>query len=201
MISNEPSGKPSGNILDPHFLTKRKLRFLGTPFPVWHSYVEMIFLDQILTRYHFDAVIELGAGNGGITTLFAVHCLRMGASLDAFDLMGEPNRGLYRKLRQVVPIRFHRLNVFDEEAINIVIPLLRRGRALVYCDNGDKPREMKTYAPFMKRGDVIMTHDKNQEIFLEDIKTVIEKEGLKPFHQKLADRLGAGIFSFIKESI
>ena len=201
MISNEPSGKASGDILDPKFLTKRKIRFLGTPFQVWHSYVEMIFLDQILTRYHFDSVIEFGTGNGGITTLFAIHCLRMGASLDTFDIMGEPNRGLYKKLRTLVPIRFHKTNVFNEETINTVSTLLRQGKALIYCDNGDKPREISTYAPLMKNGDVIMAHDKDQEIHLHQIEDVIRRENLKPIHQRLANRLGAGIFSFMKESI
>ena len=200
-VSNDPQGNSSGKILDHDYLTKRKIRFLGTPFKVWHSYVEMIFLDQILTRYHFYAVIEFGAGNGGITTLFAIHCLRMGASLDTFDLMGEPNRGLYKKLRQLVPIRFHRKNVFNEETINLVSALLRSGRSLIYCDNGDKPKEITTYAPLMKRGDIIMAHDKDQEIHLHQIEDVIRRENLKPIHQRLANRLGAGIFSFVKENI
>jgi hypothetical protein len=35
----------------------------------------------------------------------------------------------------------------------------RPGAAFVYCDDGDKPREMRTYAPILRVGDYMMSHD------------------------------------------
>ena len=36
-------------------------------------------------------------------------------------------------------------------------------RALVFCDGGDKPRELHLYAPILRPGDLLLAHDYQNE--------------------------------------
>ena len=193
-----PPGKSSGIIEDVDFLTHRKVRFLGSRSRVWHSYVEFIFLDQILTHNNFNVIIELGTGNGGMTVLFAIHALRMRIPLHTIDVRQEPGEPIYQRLKKMVPIHYYQQDVFSPEAGQKIVSLIKKGRVFLYCDNGDKAKEMKTYVPHLKSGDVVLAHDKNQDIYYKDICGLVVAEGLTPFHQEFADKLGAGLFSFTK---
>lgn len=194
-----PIGGMGGTIQDIEFFTRRKIRFLGSKALMWHSLAEVLFIDQVLTASNFDTIIELGAGRGGVTTLFLVHALRVGGHVYAFDTHHEPGAALYRKLKKLTRSTHHEMDVFSDEAYTLISDYAGRGRVLLYCDNGNKRREVNTYAPLLKRGDVVMAHDKNQEIFWSEIADTINAEGFVPFHQDLADKMGAGIFSFIKQ--
>jgi len=33
------------------------------------------------------------------------------------------------------------------------------GKGIIYCDNGNKPEELKFYAPIVRSGDILMAHD------------------------------------------
>lgn len=194
-----PIGGVGGIIQDAEFFTRRKVRFLGSKALMWHSLAEALFIDQLLTASNFDTIIELGAGRGGVTTLFLVHALRVNGRVYAFDTHHEPGAALYRKLKKLTRSIHHKMDVFSDEAHGLISDYVKRGRVLLYCDNGNKRREFNTYAPLLKQNDVVMAHDKNQEIFWSEIADTINAEGFIPFHQDLADRMGAGIFSFIKQ--
>lgn len=45
----------------------------------------------------------------------------------------------------------------------------RPGKTLLFCDNGDKPLEVKLYSPFLKPGDILVVHDWMTEIKPEHI--------------------------------
>ena len=34
-----------------------------------------------------------------------------------------------------------------------------KGKTIVLCDGGDKPREFKTFSKYLKKGDLILGHD------------------------------------------
>jgi len=91
------------------------------------------------------------------------------------------------------------MDVFCEKAHTLIFDYAKRGRVLLYCDNGNKRKEFNTYASALNQDSVIMAHDKDQEIFWSEIADAVNKERLIPFHQNLADKMGAGIFSFIKQ--
>ena len=197
--TERPIGGIGGLMRDSEFFTRRKIRFLGSKARMWHSLAEVLFIDQILTASNFDTVIELGAGRGGVTTLFLVHALRVNGHVYAFDTQHEPGSGLYRKLKKLTRSVHHEMDVFSGEAHALISDYVGRGRVLLYCDNGNKRREFNTYAPLLKGDDVVMAHDKGQEIFWSEISDTANACGFTPFHQDLADRMGAGIFSFIKQ--
>lgn len=183
---------------------------------VVHSWAELFFIEQILDKYHFDSLIETGTYEGGLSLFLGVHALRMNAKAVTFDIKPEPlnvRQGFYGKLKPLLPLEFHQLDCCSDEAVEIIKHYISLGRTLIYCDGGEKPKEFNLYAPLLKVGDVIMSHDRGddravqvdssgrrygREIFYGSIKETVEKCKLAPFHDEEVCKLGA-IFSFIKE--
>jgi len=176
---------------------RRGNRFLGQR--IQHSYAEISFIDQILTKETFKTLIEFGTAKGGLSLLFGLHALRVGGHAYTFDVSIEPCRDLYAKLKPMIPLTFLKMDVLSDKAMKIIPKIVGRGRTLIYCD-AQKKKEFNLYAPLLKKGDVIMAHDKGTiEIRYADIVETVNRIGLKPFHQDAADEMGTIIFSFIKE--
>lgn len=45
----------------------------------------------------------------------------------------------------------------------------------LFCDNGNKPREIKTFSPYLTNDSIILVHDWLDEIFPEDIPDYLEE--------------------------
>jgi hypothetical protein len=56
-------------------------------------------------------------------------------------------------------------DIFDQRTVGWVDTWIHisDGPALIYCDNGDKPKELEWYAPTLRKGDVIAAHDFGNE--------------------------------------
>ena len=166
---------------------------------IQHSYAEIAFIDQVLTEQTFKTLIEFGTARGGLSLLLGLHALRVGGHAYTFDVSGEPLHNLYAKLKPLIPLTFLQMDVLSDEARKLIPKLVEKGRTLIYCD-AQKKKEFNLYAPLLKKGDVIMAHDKDTiEIHYADIVKTVNRIGLKPFHQGAADKMGTIIFSFIKE--
>ena len=73
---------------------------------------------------------------------------------------------------------FYQWDVFQHiEEIGKIIS--QPGQTIVFCDNGNKPREFNVFSQFLKVGDIIVVHDWNKEIFPENVKLPCEKYNLK----------------------
>lgn len=176
---------------------------------VVHSWAELYFIEKVLRSYHFDSIIETGTYRGGLSLFFGLHAMRMGAKAVTFDILPEPTEALYKKLKPLLPLEFYQLDCVSDEATKIIYRYTSLGRTLLYCD-AMKVGEFNLYAPILKVGDVIMAHDranemavKNRyarEIWDKDIKDVVQMCNLQPFHDKEANQLGA-IYSFIKRGV
>jgi hypothetical protein len=104
------------------------------------------YFDTLFDNFTPDTIVEFGTGDGEFTAMlrgmgdFMIH---------TFDIVDCPT-----KTEGVV---YHVMNIFENELI--VSGLLKYGRVLLLCDNGNKPREVNTFAKYLKSGDVIMAHD------------------------------------------
>jgi len=165
--------------------------------PVMQTWYDLFFLNEILTHEAFDFIIEIGAYRGGLTVFFGMHAAAQGSQVVTFDLRPEPNGPPWTIHRDLLPITYCQRDVFDGEVLESIEEIIDENRVLLYCDGGDKPREFKTFAPMLRGNDVIMAHDKGREIYKSQIQETVAKAGLRPFHQRDADDVGADIFSFI----
>ena len=175
---------------------KKRNVFLGRSN--WHSMAEIYLMDRLLYRNNFDRIIELGTMTGGMTLIFAIHALRMGADVMTFDIRQEPKDTVWKALRGALPIKYHEADVFSWETEELIKTYLKIGRVLLYCDNGKKIDEFNTYAQYLKPGDVIMTHDRPTEIKFSDIEESVIKYNLKPMYGLELLTYGASEMCFIR---
>lgn len=119
----------------------------------------------------FGAIVELGTFRGGLSLFLALHAEQSGAVFATFDnepawLAETPLTDRY--VRGAVNI----IDVFTPDGqrmVHAVLALSGDRPALLVCDNGDKRREVATFAPMLRQKDWLAVHDVGTEIFLTEI--------------------------------
>ena len=128
----------------------------------------VIKLNQLLNATQPARIVEIGAGNGGLTVLFALYCGATGAALHAYDQQDGEHLGLLREMGRPVELG----DVFDPRKIEEIKGIIARpGRTLLLCDCG-KALEFNLLAPALKVGDFALMHDHatDHATFERDIK-------------------------------
>ena len=163
------------------------------------SWDDLFFLNEVLNNptTKLNTIIELGTFRGGLAVFFGLHAFSRGIECITFDIRPEPE-GLFQRYRELLPITFHSMDVFSEEAKSIVSEKAEKGRIFLFCDGGEKPMDFATYAPLMRDWDFIFVHDKGREIHQHEVDPIAEANGLTPYYQEEANLVGADIFSFRK---
>ncbi len=148
-------------------------------------------------KYPPKRIIEIGAYNGGFTCALAVHAYNIGARVYSFDRQQIPN-AKYLELGQFLGIQWYVMDCFSEQAIATIKSLVTcSGVTYLMCDGGDKAKEINTFAPLLKPGDVIGGHDYFieprhdwwgwTELTKEKIPLVSESGDFEPFYQEYFD--------------
>jgi hypothetical protein len=150
----------------------------SAPFGVHasHNWVELGAIFRVIDDYNVKTFVELGTFAGGLSSFMLTRCQHV----HNFFYMG------VEKNPEVVDLsirtEFERLSgatlqirdVFEKDTQDLILNYLtvHPVRALVYCDNGDKPREVQTYMPLVPTGTLIMAHDWGTEIGERDLEHV-----------------------------
>lgn len=161
----------------------------------WHA---LYALNRFLSEESkIKQIIELGTAKGGLTVFFGMEMRSCDGEVHSFDI--EPPTGDFERFRGILPIVFYKKSVFDEFTVKLVQKLLKPpNKTLIFCDNGNKIKELDLYAPLLKRGDYIMAHDYRTEVLEPDVKKLIEKHNLKLCKQDLFDKYSTHIISLIR---
>lgn len=107
-------------------------------------------------------IIELGSWNGAFITMLAVHAWNLSprAKVVTYDRHSGIDERI-RPLSNFLGVEYRgRQDLFQCEK-EIADLIQQPGITYLLCDNGDKPRELMTFAPYLKPGDVIGAHDYN----------------------------------------
>ena len=112
------------------------------------------------------AVIELGTEECGLSLFLALQAYQRGMEFRTFAHQWVDNlrTALARLLR--LEEHFIRGNLFSEAGGELV-KLLHGGLPhpiLLFCDDGDKPRELREFVPHLLPGDYVGVHDWGTEI-------------------------------------
>ena len=153
---------------------KGSCSFGGVPFQ--RKWVDVWSMEEFLVQAWPRMVVELGTGTGSFSTYLASYCAFHGCAFHTFDLHGKSQHphvrqhpgcvDAIRKLGGVV----HDCDVFDASTQATIRTLLGSDApAFLYCDNGNKPREVATYSPMLRPGDFLGVHDFGSEIVEEDL--------------------------------
>jgi hypothetical protein len=119
----------------------------------------MMVFNEIFNRENFARVIEIGTFHGGLSLFLAFCALVQNMQFHTFDMRMNGKTEVYAKIRRLGGT-FEKLNIFQKPGIDKIKQLISApGRVMLLCDGGDKPKEIQTFAPFLKKDDIIMGHD------------------------------------------
>lgn len=140
----------------------------------------LFVFEWILNNIEFDAIVELGTGRGGLSLFLMLQAQVRNLRFYTFDALYRIGDGinfetsnppanigkvlnpyfiqmwLQKKGQQGVPKPKH---IVEESTVDFIGNILKKNRVLMYCDDGNKPLELKTYAPLITSGSVIGVHD------------------------------------------
>ena len=141
---------------------------MGQTFPA------LFIFEWILNFYPIKYIVEIGTGSGGLSAYLQLQANIRNLGFVTYDALNRfQDKG--NKMVANPPVNLakyvnHRqLNVFEQPTIDEISAILKKNVSLVYCDNGNKPKEMKTFAPFILPGSIIGTHDWHDKFKIEDM--------------------------------
>lgn len=146
--------------------------------------------EQVLEHQLFKRFIDIGTWKGNLSFYFYLYCLAREADFYTYDVKNRWAQFLYKlKTEMGFDKHFYQLDVFQNiEEIGKLIS--QNGQTILFCDNGNKPREFNVFARFLKIGDIITVHDWNKEVFPENVKKPCEEYKLKEVFVKESDEEG-----------
>jgi len=139
---------------------------MGQTFPA------LFIFEWLLNFYPVEQIVEIGTGCGGLTVYLQTQANIRGLDFVTYDarmrLDDKNNRIIANKpINMKKYINYRTGNVFEKDVRNEVRETLKKKVTLLYCDNGNKPREMKTFVPYCLKGSVVGTHDWNGQFGIE----------------------------------
>lgn len=138
--------------------------FCGTPAAqIWN---DLAVWEEFLNRHAVKSLIELGTWKGGMAAFLAVQCLARDIVFTTVDSNAYwlENKALIEQLGGKVV----NADVFDLETMRALIKA-QPTPLLLFCDNGDKRRELREIAPILSDEDLVAVHDWGSEAGPADI--------------------------------
>ena len=139
--------------------------FLGgvsdQPFTAFHIW-EKFFMRYRATIKRF---IEFGCDQGNTSVYFALWCHQMGAVYYGYD---KRDANLYDNspVKRLIKLKNKmRIGNGYKKAEEIKASIRQKGQSIIFTDCVDKPWEFKTFAPMLKKGDVLAIHDWDRAVF------------------------------------
>jgi hypothetical protein len=156
-----------------------------------HSFVLYDYISQVLLdRPEVSAIVEIGTSLGALSIYLGLWGARRGIpvhtfdySLFAFDPQHNVDEITAKPIFDKLGIVMHRADVFSDDGGREVSGLISGAPVLIFCDGGNKPREVQTFAPMVGDGSIVCAHDWPGEIKPEDVASVVEAARLVPWCQ------------------
>ena len=155
---------------------------------ILQQWADLAALGLFLNRCHLRGIAEIGTYKGGLSLYLLAQAMSDGARFITFDIVrhpeldGEPHKsfGLDAHLVEADIFGRGRDVLLDFLSVEDNHPLL------LYCDGGNKPREVQMFTEFLSSNDYIAAHDWGMEILDSDIEPVAHL--VRPvFHQVCAE--------------
>jgi len=139
---------------------------MGQTFPA------LFVFEWLLNFYPVEQIVEIGTGCGGLTVYLQTQANIRGLDFVTYDArmrLDDKNNKIMAnkpvKLKEY--INYRSANVFDKDVRDEIRETLKKKVTLLYCDNGNKPKEMKTFVPYCLKGSIVGTHDWNGQFGIE----------------------------------
>lgn len=142
----------------------------GHIFEMQHRYEDRALIIEVIRDWRPARAIELGTAKGGFAALLADTVGGWATETPAVVTLDlTPERGVKQALEAAYP---GALALQDDVLVPLPEPgvwpfwksLLRKPGTLLYCDNGNKEREIELYAPILGPHALLGTHDYLTEV-------------------------------------
>jgi hypothetical protein len=165
----------------------------------------------------FDKMIEIGTAYAGFSLFLEDLTKKDGTKIISYDIMpienmpfheASPNKRI-EKSKYVLEssIDFRIKNTYTQEVQQEIKDIIHSsGRCAVFCDGGNKPKELNIFANIIKSGDFIFAHDYAQspeyysenilnkywrwsDCFYSDIKDSVESNNIKLYYPEYFEKV------------
>lgn len=137
-------------------------------FNIAHQSDSLSDMKRIIALHNPELILDFGTYGGGSVALFHDACPR--AIIHTYD---NQSRKIDLVKIDSTYIHYHVEDIFklNTDLTNL---LKSEKKKFIYCDNGNKPKEMNLFVPLLNPGDLIGVHDWNKEINTLDIPDLID---------------------------
>jgi len=151
-------------------MIEQKGTFLGRPLAQTAQAIQM--WEKVLSSLSFSRFVELGTGRGNMSLFFWLWCIEREATFYSWDHAQRWEKdGIFEMLR--FDLAFTCGDIFKQSG-EIVSRLQCPGQTILFCDNGNKTKEVRRFAPHLKPGDLLAVHDWETECKGKDLVTVLQ---------------------------
>lgn len=121
------------------------------------TWSDVFLWETLLNTYPVEVIVEIGTWKGGFSWFLWAQAEVRGYDFRTYDAIAP----------DVLVPGFRRLDVFaDPEAVFEDID----GRAvMLFCDGGNKPRELRLFSTGLAEGSIVLVHDWGTEMQPEDV--------------------------------
>lgn len=168
-------------------------------FRMAQSYSALYMLEWFFKiRHDIKRIIEIGTGHGGMSVYLSMWAWSLGGTFETYDIKSyQKNEDLCHLLDSLTGT-FVLGDVFEEPYKSSVIKSIQApGAVLLFCDGGDKIKEVNAFAPYLKHRDCIMAHDYGDRPSFTSIDQLTPENAaiLAPYLQEEFDAVNSHILS------
>jgi hypothetical protein len=132
-------------------------------------WADLALWEKFLNKFPIKSLIELGTGYCGMSTYLLLQGIQRDIKFLTFDIRESSKLNLPLSKFLGLKDHFAKADVFaDKDKVVYAINHTPKP-LLLFCDNGDKPKEFKMFVPLLASGDYVAVHDWPQEIKEEDV--------------------------------
>ena len=140
------------------------------------SHADLLAFETVLAIKPLP-IVELGTGTGVTSMYLGTAAAINNVLMMSFDITDRRLPGV--KAAWLNNMSFFRQDIFEDHH-RIIADLLSRYPVLLFCDNGNKPKEFQTFVPHLLPGSIVIVHDWLHEIFHLDVEKTVETCNLTP---------------------
>jgi len=147
-------------------------------------------MENILNIVKPTKIVEFGSWRGGLTIFLSAWARNNKASLismDNLELISKPTLSFINSGKSTC---FLKRDVFSTTCFKEVKGFIGNNKCFIYCDNGNKEKELVRYCELLSPGSVIGCHDYTIEVLKERIPRLFQSDFTPLLSDKQIENLG-----------